>query len=41
VVYTCGLLLHGDMLVIPYAVSDSATGFATVDIKELLEEMKI
>src|SRR6476620_10552557 len=27
VVYTCGLLRHNDFLLIPYAVSDSATGF--------------
>lgn len=40
VVYTCGLLRHGDMLIIPYAVSDSATGFATLDLNELLDEMK-
>ncbi len=41
VVYTCGLLRHGDTLIIPYAVSDSATGFATVGLNELLDEMKI
>jgi predicted GH43/DUF377 family glycosyl hydrolase len=40
VVYTCGFLLHGDKLIIPYAVSDSATGFATVDLHELIAEMK-
>lgn len=39
VVYTCGLLRHGNLLVIPYAVSDSATGFVTVDLDELLNEM--
>ncbi|MEO7561085.1 MAG: glycoside hydrolase family 130 protein, partial [Ferruginibacter sp.] len=41
VVYTCGLLRHGDTLIIPYAVSDSATGFAAVGLNELLDEMKI
>ena len=30
VVYTCGALLHGRELIIPYAMSDSATSFATV-----------
>ncbi len=40
VVYSCGLLRHGNKLFIPYAVSDSATGFATIDLKELLNEMK-
>lgn len=41
VVYTCGLLRHGDSLIIPYAVSDSATAFATIDLNELLDEMTI
>ena len=41
VVYTCGLLRHGNMLIIPYAVSDSATGFVTVELNELLNEMKL
>ena len=40
VVYTCGLLQHSKLLLIPYAVSDSATGFVTVDTDEILNEMK-
>lgn len=40
VVYTCGLLLHGRELVIPYAMSDSATSFATVSLDELLAAME-
>ncbi|HUM46284.1 MAG TPA: glycosidase, partial [Chitinophagales bacterium] len=40
VVYTCGCMLHGKMLVIPYAVSDAATAFATIELDELLNEMK-
>ena len=36
VVYTCGALLHGRELVIPYAMSDSATKFATIPLDELL-----
>jgi predicted GH43/DUF377 family glycosyl hydrolase len=39
VVYTCGLLLHGDALIIPYAVSDSATGFVTIELNEILNEL--
>lgn len=39
VVYTCGLLRHADKLLIPYAVSDSATGFVTLDLNELLNEL--
>jgi len=41
VVYTCGLIRHGDLLIIPYAVSDSATGFATISLDEILNEMNI
>jgi predicted GH43/DUF377 family glycosyl hydrolase len=40
VVYTCGALLHGRVLVIPYAMSDSATRFATVPLDELLGAME-
>jgi len=40
VVYTCGALLHGRELVIPYAMSDSATTFATVSLDELIGAMK-
>jgi predicted GH43/DUF377 family glycosyl hydrolase len=40
VVYTCGALLHGRELIIPYAMSDSATSFATVPLDELLAAME-
>ncbi|HEV8080748.1 MAG TPA: glycoside hydrolase family 130 protein [Chitinophagaceae bacterium] len=40
VVYTCGFMRHGDLLIIPYAVSDYATRFATIDLNEILNEMK-
>lgn len=36
VVYTCGLLRHENLLIIPYAVSDAATGFATIELNEIL-----
>ncbi len=39
VVYTCGALLHGRELVIPYAMSDYATSFATVSLDELFAAM--
>lgn len=39
VVYTCGLLRHGDLLIVPYAVSDSATGFATIKLKEIVNKL--
>ncbi len=39
VVYTCGALVHAGRLILPYAMSDYATGFATVDLGELLERL--
>lgn len=39
VVYSCGAMLHGDHLIIPYAVSDSQTSIATVSLAELLERL--
>lgn len=40
VVYTCGMLKHDKLLIIPYAVSDFATVFASVEIDEILSEMQ-
>ncbi len=40
VVYSCGSLVHGEQLVIPYGVSDYATTFATVPLKQVLEAME-
>jgi predicted GH43/DUF377 family glycosyl hydrolase len=40
VVYSCGSLLRGRRLVIPYAMSDFATTFATVNLDELLAAME-
>lgn len=40
VVYTCGMLQHGKLLIIPYAISDTATVFASVEIDKILNEMK-
>jgi predicted GH43/DUF377 family glycosyl hydrolase len=39
VVYSCGSILHHDVLIIPYAMSDSAAAFATVNLDGLLAEM--
>jgi predicted GH43/DUF377 family glycosyl hydrolase len=36
VVYSCGGLVFGDTLVIPYAMADFATTFATVSLPDLL-----
>ena len=40
VVYTCGALLHGRELIIPYAMSDYATSFATVSVDSLIQAMQ-
>lgn len=39
VVYSCGALVHGQTLVLPYGFSDCAVGFAHVDIAELLSRL--
>ena len=39
VVYSCGAIVHHDHLVIPYAMSDYATTFATIPLAELLAAM--
>jgi len=40
VVYSCGSIVHRNNLIIPYAFSDSACGFARVGISELLKKLK-
>jgi len=40
VVYSCGAVLHGRELVIPYAMSDYASTFATVPLDDVLNAMK-
>jgi predicted GH43/DUF377 family glycosyl hydrolase len=39
VVYSCGGLVHDKLLVIPYAMSDYATTFATVPLQDVLDAM--
>ena len=39
VVYSCGGVLHNRELIIPYAMSDYASTFATVSLDEVLEAM--
>lgn len=39
VVYTCGALRHGNYLVLPYAISDTYTTFASVTIDALLHSL--
>jgi predicted GH43/DUF377 family glycosyl hydrolase len=40
VVYSCGSLLHRGRLILPYAMSDSATTFATVSLDDILAAME-
>lgn len=36
VLYTCGAIIHNDELVIPYSMSDLASGIAVIPVKDLL-----
>ena len=40
VVYSCGSLLHGRQLIVPYAMSDYATTFATLSLDDVLSAME-
>jgi predicted GH43/DUF377 family glycosyl hydrolase len=40
VVYSCGCLVHGRLLIIPYGISDYATTFATVPLEQVLAAME-
>jgi predicted GH43/DUF377 family glycosyl hydrolase len=37
VVYSCGGMIHGKYLVLPYAMSDTATSIALVNLNDLLQ----
>ena len=40
VIYSCGSIIHNEDLVIPYAMSDHSSSYATVDLRELLDVLK-
>ena len=40
VVYTCGSMIHGDTLIIPYGIADQRSRVATVSVPELLSRLK-
>ena len=40
VVYSCGSMIHNEDLIIPYAMSDYSSTYASVNLKELLNELK-
>lgn len=39
VVYSCGALIHGDTLVLPYGCSDASVRFAFVPLHDLLDDL--
>ncbi len=41
VVYTCGAIRHRDLIVLPYAVSDTFSNFATIKIADLMRAIAI
>jgi len=40
VVYSCGALVHENLLIIPYGLADHATGFATVPLSDIIAAME-
>jgi predicted GH43/DUF377 family glycosyl hydrolase len=40
VVYSCGSIIHNESLIIPYGMSDNSSTYASIDLKELLSEIK-
>lgn len=41
VVYTCGSIIHNDRLIIPYSMSDIQPAIASIEVDELLDNMKM
>jgi predicted GH43/DUF377 family glycosyl hydrolase len=39
VVYSCGSLIHGGQLILPYAMSDKATAIVSMPIVDLLKTL--
>lgn len=39
VLYTCGALVHGNHLILPYGMSDRVTGFALIPLNEIIAAM--
>lgn len=40
VVYSCGCMIHGDALIVPYGIADQRCRVATVPVSELLSRLK-
>lgn len=41
VVYSCGSIIHNKHIVMPYAISDTRSGVATFNLRELLDAMEV
>ncbi len=39
VVYTCGAMIHGDHLLVPYAQADKSTGISAVEVSGLIDRL--
>lgn len=40
VVYSCGCLVHNENLIVPYAMSDTCSGIATISLSELFSNIR-
>jgi predicted GH43/DUF377 family glycosyl hydrolase len=40
VVYTCGAMRHRDRIILPYALSDTFSNFATIKISDLMQQLE-
>ncbi len=40
VIYSCGSIVHREDLVLPYAMSDHSSSYATINLRELLDVLK-
>jgi len=40
VVYSCGSMIHNDNLILPYAMSDYASTYATINLNDLLDDLQ-
>jgi len=40
VVYTCGAMRHNDLIILPYAVSDTYSTFASIGIADLIQTLR-
>ncbi len=40
VIFSCGSIIHNESLIIPYSMSDHTSSYASVDLKELMNELQ-